>query len=59
MPQDNAATRPAGQPLIESDRVEGTNVYSPDETKIGSIKRLMIEKMSARLPMPLCRLGVS
>ncbi|MGA8695456.1 MAG: PRC-barrel domain-containing protein [Xanthobacteraceae bacterium] len=57
MPQDNAATRPAGQPLIESDRVEGTNVYSPDETKIGSIKRLMIEKMSGKVAYAVMSFG--
>ena len=34
MPKAKAATRPSGQPLIESDRVEGTNVYSPDETRL-------------------------
>ncbi|MBV8764838.1 MAG: PRC-barrel domain-containing protein [Pseudolabrys sp.] len=32
------------QPLIESDRVEGTAVYDPQGNKIGSINRLMIEK---------------
>src|SRR5512138_1533208 len=38
-----------GQPLIESDRVEGTNVYDPRGNSIGSIKRLMIEKVSGRV----------
>jgi hypothetical protein len=35
-----------GKPLIESDRVEGTTVYDPSGNNIGSIKRLMIEKIS-------------
>jgi hypothetical protein len=38
-----------GKPLIESDRVEGTSVYDPDGNSIGSIKRLMIEKISGRV----------
>jgi hypothetical protein len=36
-----------GKPLIESDRVEGTTVYDPQGNNIGSIKRLMIEKLRA------------
>ena len=37
------------KPLIESDRVEGTTVYDPAGTRIGSIKRLMIEKISGKV----------
>ena len=40
-----------GKPLIESDRVEGTTVYDPQGNNIGSIKRLMIEKISGHVPM--------
>ncbi|MEE1610731.1 PRC-barrel domain-containing protein [Microvirga sp. CF3016] len=36
-------------PVIASDRVEGTAVYGPDETQIGTIKRLLIEKVSGRV----------
>ena len=44
------ATAPVtGKPLIESDRVEGTTVYDPAGNNIGSIKRLMIEKLSGRV----------
>ncbi|MBV9977604.1 MAG: PRC-barrel domain-containing protein, partial [Hyphomicrobiales bacterium] len=57
MPQASAATRPSGNPLIESDRVEGTNVYSPDGTNIGSIKRLMIEKMSGKVAYAVMSFG--
>jgi hypothetical protein len=35
--------------LIESDRVEGTTVYDPRGNDIGSIKRLMIDKISGRV----------
>ena len=38
-----------GKPLIESDRVEGTSVYDPRGEKIGTIKRLMIDKLSGRV----------
>jgi hypothetical protein len=38
-----------GKPLIESDRVEGTTVHDPQGNNIGSIKRLMIEKISGRV----------
>ena len=38
-----------GKPLIESDRVEGTYVYDPQGNNIGSIKRLMIEKISGKV----------
>ena len=36
-----------GKPLIESDRVEGTTVYDPQANNIGSVKRLMIEKLAS------------
>ena len=35
--------------LIGSDRVEGVAIYSPDGERIGSIRRLMIEKISGRV----------
>src|SRR5205823_11007176 len=38
-----------GRPLIDSDRVEGTNIYDAQGSKIGSVKRLMIEKLSGRI----------
>ena len=34
--------------LIGSDKVEGTAVYGADERKIGSVKRVMIDKVSGR-----------
>ena len=38
-----------GKPLIESDRVEGTTVFGANNDNIGSVKRLMIDKMSGRV----------
>ncbi|MCP8939079.1 PRC-barrel domain-containing protein [Alsobacter sp. SYSU M60028] len=46
-----------GKPLIESDRVEGTDVYSPDGTSIGSIKRLMIDKVSGKVAYAVMGFG--
>lgn len=39
----------APRPIIESDRVEGTAVYDRNNTQIGTIKRLIIEKVSGRV----------
>ena len=46
-----------GKPLIESDRVEGTTVYDPRGNNIGSIKRLMIEKISGRVAYAVMSFG--
>ena len=46
-----------GKPLIESDRVEGTTVYDPSGNNIGSIKRLMIEKLSGRVAYAVMSFG--
>jgi DNA invertase Pin-like site-specific DNA recombinase len=46
-----------GKPLIESDRVEGTAVYDPQGTSIGSIKRLMIEKVSGKVAYAVMSFG--
>ncbi len=35
--------------LIGSDKVEGTAVYGTDETKIGFIERVMIDKASGKV----------
>ena len=47
----------SGQPLIESDRVEGTAVYDPQGNKIGSINRLMIEKTSGKVVYAVMSFG--
>jgi hypothetical protein len=46
-----------GKPLIESDRVEGTTVYGLDGNQIGTIKRLMIEKISGRVAYAVMAFG--
>ena len=35
--------------LIGSDKVEGTAVYGADDNKVGSIERVMIDKISGRV----------
>ncbi|MFK4655139.1 hypothetical protein ABIF97_005073 [Bradyrhizobium japonicum] len=35
--------------LIGSDKVEGTSVYGADRNKIGSIERVMIDKVSGKV----------
>jgi hypothetical protein len=35
--------------LIGSDKVEGTAVYGADEQKIGSVERVMIDKLSGKV----------
>jgi sporulation protein YlmC with PRC-barrel domain len=44
-------------PLIESNRVEGTAVFDPSGKHIGSIKRLVIEKMSGRVVYTVASFG--
>ena len=43
--------------LIGSDKVEGTAVYGPDDQKIGSIERVMIEKTSGRVSYAVIGFG--
>ena len=43
--------------LIGSDKVEGTAVYGADDTKIGSIERVMIDKMSGKVSYAVLRFG--
>ncbi len=46
-----------GKPLIESDRVEGTTVLDIRGEDIGSIKRLMIDKLSGRVAYAVMSFG--
>jgi PRC-barrel domain len=48
MAQDPASSSPA-HPLIESDHIEGTAVYDANGKRIGTIKRLVIEKVSGHV----------
>jgi len=43
--------------LIGSDKVEGTAVYGNDATKIGSIERVMIEKISGKVSYAVLSFG--
>ena len=43
--------------LIGSDRVEGTNVYRSDGTKIGEIERVMLEKVSGKVSYAVMSFG--
>ena len=54
---ETAGTEMTGKPCIESDRVEGTTVYDPRGNNIGSIKRLMIEKISGRVAYAVMSFG--
>lgn len=60
----NASVTPAAgtsstsaRPLIESDRVEGTEVYGADKSHLGSIKRLMIDKKSGQVGYAVMEFG--
>ena len=39
----------SSRPFVESDRVEGAAVYGANDGYIGTIKRLIIEKVSGRI----------
>jgi len=52
-----AAGEMTGKSLIESDRVEGTDVYGTDDAHIGSIKRLMIDKLSGKVAYTVMSFG--
>ena len=43
--------------LIGSDKVEGTSVYGADESQIGSIERVMIDKRSGKVSYAVLSFG--
>jgi len=43
--------------LIGSDKVEGTAVYGADEGKIGSVQRIMIDKISGKVAYAVISFG--
>src|SRR3712207_4229190 len=43
--------------LIESDRVEGTAVFGADNSRIGTVKRLMIDKVSGQVAYAVMSFG--
>lgn len=46
---DTKTSSAPSHPLIESDHVEGTAVYDANGKRIGTIKRLVIEKVSGHV----------
>lgn len=47
----------SANPLIASDRVEGTSVYGSDNSHIGTIERLMIDKRSGQVAYAVMTFG--
>jgi PRC-barrel domain len=43
--------------LIASDKVEGTTVYGADQSKIGSIQRVMLDKISGKVAYAVMSFG--
>jgi hypothetical protein len=43
--------------LIGSDKVEGTAVYGADDSKIGSVQRVMIDKISGKVAYAVISFG--
>jgi hypothetical protein len=43
--------------LIGSDKVEGTAVYGPDDRKIGTVQRVMIDKISGKVAYAVVSFG--
>jgi PRC-barrel domain len=43
--------------LIGSDKVDGTPVYGADDRKIGSVQRVMIDKVSGRVAYAVISFG--
>ena len=43
--------------LIGSDKVEGTGVYGADDRKIGSVQRVMIDKVSGKVAYAVVSFG--
>ena len=52
-----AAERSETSHLIGSDKVQGTAVYGPDGKEVGSIERLMIEKVSGKVSYAVLSFG--
>jgi hypothetical protein len=43
--------------LIGSDKVEGTAVYGPDDRKIGTVQRVMLDKISGKVAYAVVSFG--
>ena len=53
----DAAALQADRDLIESDRVEGSAVYRSNGDRIGTIQRIMIEKVSGKATYAIMNFG--
>jgi PRC-barrel domain len=58
MSESATSTAHVSKPYIESDRVEGTAVYSTDNKQLGVIKRLVIEKVSGQVVYVVISSGI-
>ena len=57
MTEADASSSTPSHPLIESDHIEGTAVYDASGKRIGTIKRLVIEKVSGHVVYAVTALG--
>jgi sporulation protein YlmC with PRC-barrel domain len=61
MAYDDVRNRDAGaketHDLIASDKVEGTKVYDPNGKHIGSIERILVEKVSGKVSYAVLSFG--
>jgi sporulation protein YlmC with PRC-barrel domain len=53
----NATSRTTSSSLIDSKRVEGTEVFDPSGKHIGTIKRLVLDKISGRVVYTVAAFG--
>jgi len=54
---NTTASRRETASLIGSDKVEGTAVYGSDERKIGTLQRVMIDKISGKVAYAVISFG--
>src|SRR6476469_8410555 len=57
MTEADASSSTPSHPLIESDHIEGTVVYDASGKRIGTIKRLVIEKVSGHVVYAVTAFG--
>src|SRR6187551_3023466 len=57
MAEASTSSANVSHPLIESDHIEGTAVYDANGKRIGTIKRLVIEKVSGHVAYAVTTLG--
>ena len=55
--QTETTTKPAAHSLIASDRVEGTAVRRPNGDKVGTVQRVMIDKVSGNVAYAVLSFG--